>query len=247
MKVTECFWEIQNIGKKTVEIGVEKEDKFLEADINEASSGYQYVVVKVPMDKVDFNVGLSNMGFSMIEVQMNILKKSKDFDYDSPFIKEIYNDTSFEEVVNENDFNEILSKITPDMFSTDRIVLDNHFNENIGCERYKNWMKTDFKANKSRFLKIIYKGIHVGFYMFKLENDIAHAILGGIYKGYQGYGLGVLTPSALMLYSKKGGAKIKMMKTSISSNNIPVLQFYNYFNFKITSMTYVFIKHIVSI
>ena len=110
MKVTECFWEIQNIGKKTVEIGVEKEDKFLEADINEASSGYQYVVVKVPMDKVDFNVGLSNMGFSMIEVQMNILKKSKDFDYDSPFIKEIYNDMYL-------NVSKKLSKVNPNTLS----------------------------------------------------------------------------------------------------------------------------------
>ena len=64
MKITNCFWEQVNIGKRTVEITVEATDSFSLDMLNNACNGYDYLVVKVPMNKPSFNFGLSNMGFT---------------------------------------------------------------------------------------------------------------------------------------------------------------------------------------
>lgn len=244
MKITDCFWEQTNIGKRTVEITIEKGDVFSANVINDLIGKYEYAVIKVPMKMEDFNFGLSAMGFTIIENQIHVSKKYKDFDFNAPYISVFYSDIEFEEVTTSEQLEEIICQMTPDMFSTDRIVLDAQFGTSIGMRRYQNWMKTEHETNRSRLCKILYRGEHIGFFMFRIKQGAVDGLLGGIYKKYQDCGMGILTPTSPFLYAKKRNIQFKKMITSISSNNMPVIQLYNFLNFKIDNMTYVFVKHI---
>lgn len=241
MKVIDCFWEQKNIGKRTVEILVENTDRYDRNLIEQLSRGFEYVVVKVPMNRPEFNIGLCDMGFTCIESQMNMGIEVKEFDF--PKVSHLYDDTAFEIVDSQKDFLSVTSHIQTGMFSTDRIAIDPEFGDVIGCRRYINWMTTEYNNKKSQLIKVIYKNEHVGFMLIKTEAETIHLLLNGLYRDYQGKGLGILTPASPMMYTKKASLPIVKEETSISSNNIPVVKLYNRLGFQILRQTYVFIKH----
>ena len=243
MKFVDCTWEIENIGKRTCEICYEDKEVFNEELLKEKSNAFDYVVVKVPMNNSNINIGLSKMGFAMIETQLNISKKYKDFNFDDRLVKLLYNHVSDCIVTAEDDLNRILMKMTPDMFSTDRIYLDPHFSHDCSCRRYANWMKSEFRENRAIIKIIMYDGIEIGFGMSRGKGGISYGLLGGIYEGVQAEGYGFLTACAGFITAHKSNNPFIKTYTSISSNNLPMLQIYNYLNFKIDSMMYVFVKH----
>ena len=241
MKVIDCLWEQKNIGKRTVEILVENTDRYDRNLIEQLSRGFEYVVVKVPMNRPEFNIGLCDMSFTCIESQMNMGIEVKEFDFSK--VSHLYDDTAFEIVDCQKDFLSVTSHIQTGMFSTDRIAIDPEFGDAIGCRRYINWMTTEYKNKKSQLIKVIYKNEHVGFMLIKTEAETMHLLLNGLYRDYQGKGLGILTPASPMMYTKKASLPIVKEETSISSNNIPVVKLYNRLGFQILRQTYVFIKH----
>lgn len=242
MRVIDCHWEQKNIGKKTVEITIETTDHYDCSLIERQTHGYEYVVVKVPMNMPAFNLGLSMLGYTCIETQMNVGVDYSNFDFSK--VVHLYDDTSYEFVDTIHDFNAVVSHILPGMFSTDRISIDPEFGEVIGCQRYINWLTTEYKSKRSQLIKVLYKNENVGFMLIRLDDDTVDLLLNGLYKEYQGKGLGFLTPASPMMYVKKKGLQIEKETTSISSNNIPVVKLYNRLQFQLLSQTYVFIKHI---
>lgn len=241
MKVIDCFWEQKNIGKRTVEISVENTDRYDRNLIEQLSRGFEYVVVKVPMNRSEFNIGLCDMGFICIESQMNMGIEVKEFDFSK--VSHLYDDTAFEIVDSQKDILSVTSHIQTGMFSTDRIAIDPEFGDAIGCQRYINWITTEYNNKKSQLIKIIHKDEHIGFMLIKTEAETMHLLLNGLYRDYQGKGLGILTPASPMMYTKKASLPIVKEETSISSNNIPVVKLYNRLGFQILRQTYVFIKH----
>ena len=242
MKIVDCIWELKNLDKRTVEISVGKEDTFSRDIILQSISNYEYAVVKVPMDMPTFNIELSEMGFVCIETQMNVGISLHDFDFSK--VAHLYSDTSYELINNDNDFTSVVSNLLPGMFSTDRISLDPQFGEDIACRRYINWLTSEYESKRSQLIKVIYKNEHIGFMLIKTDGDTIDLILNGLYKQYQGKGLGILTPASPMMYIKKNSLNIAQEVTSISSNNIPVVKLYNRLNFQLLKHTYVFVKHI---
>ena len=241
MKTVDCFWEIRNIGKKTIEISIDKDDNFERRLIEQQFHGFEYVVVKVPMNMTSYNFGLTDMGFTCIESQMNVGISKKDFDFIG--VDYLYQDVSFKIVDNNEDFASVLSKIEPGMFSTDRISLDPQFGEQIGSKRYINWLTTNYENKESQLIKILYKNEHVGFMLIKVETDTINLLLNGLYKPYQGKGLGLLTPASPMMFVKKESLPITQEVTNISSNNVPVVKLYNKLQFRLINQTYIFVKH----
>lgn len=241
MKVIDCFWENSNIGRKTIEMIVDPSEIFEKSMIASNVDGYEYAVVKVPMNMPTFNLGLSEMGFACIENQINLAIGYTDFDFDklSPF----YDDTFYVVVDSKEGLQEVVEQIKPGMFSTDRITIDSHFGQEIGCRRYINWLRNEYESGKSQLITVNYKGKQVGFMLVRFEQGTVNLLLNGLYKPYQGKGLGLLTPASPMLYVKKNSMPIERETTSISSNNIPVLKLYNRLHFQIISQTYVFVKH----
>ena len=244
MIISDCFWEIENIGKKTVEIVIEEKDTFDSSSIFNSTLGYEYSVVKVPMNNPRFNIGLSEMGYSCIESQINLFKSYDDFDFSK--VKNQLDDTDFDVVNNVQAFNSVISMISPGMFSTDRVSIDPSFGVEIGYRRYVNWITTEYKKGTAQLIRILYQRQHVGFMLVKLKDDTIQLLLNGLYKPYQKKGLGILTPASPMMFVRKNSSDILYEKTSISSNNIPVVKLYNKLHFQVESQMYVFVKHVFS-
>lgn len=241
MRVVDCHWEQKNIGKKTVEITIETTDHYDCSMIERQTHGYEYAVVKVPMNVPAFNLGLSKLGYTCIETQMNVGISYNNFIFSK--VAHLYGDTSYEIVNDADGFKSVVSHIEPGMFSTDRISLDPEFGEAIGCQRYINWLTTEYESKRSQLIKVLYKNEHVGFMLVRIEDDTIDLLLNGLYKDYQGKGLGLLTPASPMMYVKKNSLQISKEETSISSNNIPVVKLYNRLHFQLLQHTYVFVKH----
>ena len=241
MRITDCIWERRNIGESTLEIQVEVGDTFSDRIITEAEKDYEYSVIKVPVNNFDFNLGLTKLGYSIAEMQMSMVVRIKDFPYNHKLIKWVYPYVSFKEAETRIDIEETLSKIQPGMFSTDRISLDPHYGEKVGCKRYLNWIQDELLGERSKLLNIYYKGNNVGFILYRGVETIK-GLLGGIYPQFQNLGLGLLIPSALPLYMKDSATK--KVIADISSNNKPVWELYETFNYKVSNPQYVFIKHI---
>ncbi len=241
MKVIDCNWELRNINKKTVEISIEENEFFEEDVINQMILGYEYVVIKVPMNMPAFNFGLTKMGYVNIETQMNVGIDLENFDFST--VSHLFKDTTYKHVVSQEDLYSIISNIEPGMFSTDRISIDPVFGEEIGCRRYINWLTTEFESKRSQLVQVFYCHEHVGFLLFRVINDTIKIVLNGLYKPFHGKGLGLLTPASALMYSKEKSLPITKAITCISSNNIPVVKLYNKLRFQLLQQTYVFVTH----
>lgn len=243
MKLTDCFWEKNNLGKRVAEISIDPSDDFCPEKIEELTRDYDYVCVKVPVGKTEFNFGLTELGFTMIECQYRILKTYKQFDFSDRMVSRLLPDVRVEEVQTDSEFECILSGMTEDMFSTDRIVLDPHFSKRDGFVRYTNWMRTEYENKTSLFLSTYYQGQLIGFGMFRTDKFGYDALLGGVFERFQGVGLGLLTCCQAFIYAYQHQKPFKRMVTSISSNNVPVVELYNYFGYQVKETRYVYVRH----
>lgn len=244
MKVTDCYWEKANLGSKTAEIEIEQNDVFDSNTIIDIEQQYEYVVIKVPMKMAGYNFGLTKLGYTMTEVQCRLSKEYRDFDFEDRLIQRIMPHISFSKIEDKESFDALVKRITPGMFSTDRISLDPYYGLETAAQRYKNWMTSAFSGGTAQFLSLKYDNNEVGFSMYKQDRDLVEMILGGIFEEYQSRGIGIMTPTRHLLYAKQTGEPLKKVSTAISSNNSPVWKIYNHFNFKIDNLFYVYIKHI---
>ena len=241
MKITDCFWEKRNLGDKVFEISIENEDS-IDANLLKEYSDIDYLVIKVPVNKTDINFLLGSLGFSLVEMQMEMTVLMKDFNFDHKLIKWVLPYVEFRSVNNQAELLDLLSNIKTSMFSTDRICLDPYYGAEKGCIRYKNWIQDEFDKKTSNILEFCYRGKNVGFMMYR-EAEITRGLLGGIYPEYQQLALGLLTPSSLPLYVMKRGLPIKKITANISSNNKPVWELYESFGYQVKNPQYVFVKH----
>ena len=243
MKAIDCIWELKNIGEKTIEINIDKNDEIDIKEFESLFSDYQYVVVKVPMNMIEVNSLLSSMGFLMIETQISLSKKFKDFDFSDKLIKYLYPHVYMEEICSASVIDNLLDRISDSMFSTDRIYIDKHFPLGTSSHRYKRWIKSEFEAKTSVVSKIMYDEKWVGFGMERLNDGCYSGLLGGVFEEYQSGGMALCTGGIRFIDMHKRGLTFKKLKTSISSNNVPVVEVYNYLGFKIDNLSYVFVKH----
>ena len=242
MKFVNCTWELDNIGRKTIEVTFGLNDS-IDKDLflNEISD-FQYIVVKVRCGNFKVLQELQLMGFKIIETQLCYSKKYSDFNFDDPFLRQFKDKLKFGVINNEEGLNKVLSSLTENMFTTDRVYLDSRLGPKMGLQRYRNWIQSEFHRGTLLF-ETYYENQAIAFALEKMDNKICHGLLGGIYERFQDQGLGILTPSMPFLFCKSQGVEMKTMKTACSSNNYPVVQFYNYLHFKLDSLHYVLIKH----
>lgn len=242
MKQVDCYWEQLNLGKKTVEVTVDSNDIIDPGLFAELDKKYEYQVFKVNSGNVPANIILCNHGYAMIETQVEVEMKPKDFIFNAPLIEYIEPDVSFIDVTSEEQLQEVIEKITPEMFVSDRIALDPNFGLAYSCRRYCNWIKNSFKNNTTTIFQIMYKNEHVGFEMFRLIDGIFHGDISGIYPGTDN-GVGLLTNSAGPMYIRQKGLKVKKIVSAFSANNLPLLPVVNYCRYNFKNYVYVFVKH----
>jgi len=243
MRFIDCTWEIANIGHRTCEISYEIGEEFNKVELLEKTQSFEYIVVKVPMNHPVINIGLAGLGFVLIETQINISKKFKDFNFNDRLVKQLYPHVTEQIVSTEGELDVVLNRMTPNMFSTDRIYLDPYFSPETSRNRYANWVKTEFLKGSSDLKRIMYNGEDIGFFMSREHEGVLDGLLGGIYEGRQSEGLGFLTACSCFISAYKNNNPFKKVFTAISSNNVPMWQIYDYLQFKIDKMNYVFVKH----
>ena len=241
MIVTDCYWEKDNLGDSTVEILLDRNDSIYDNMFNDIINKYEYVVVKVPMNIIEFNKLLGQKGFFLVEVQINVSSRVKDFKWERVDLN--LDDIDFEVLSSLDSLIDIQNQITVDMFSTDRISLDRLYGPQIGMKRYVNWINSEYQAKKSQIAIVNYKHENVGFMMFRIEGGVFRLLLNGLYKKWQGRHLGIITPASPLLYLRNKTDEVEIVKTSISSNNIPVVKLYNRLGYIWENQTYVFVKH----
>jgi hypothetical protein len=243
MKIVAATWERRNLGLDVTEITFDSLDLERESEILETLKTYMtprhYLLVKIPTGAIAFLAKLQALEFIFLECQYTISKKIRNYAAPSLF-SSLAGRLSFEPLSEDiEEWKELYRLIGNDTFTTDRVALDPLFNVNIANTRYKNWLM-DMKGNLSIFVtQIKCEGKSVGFFAdsVDLKTQTAHALIGGIFKSYQGAGLGgALIHGPLALNAEKGMHKFI---TAISSNNFDVFQWYVFFDFSIDKCSYV--------
>jgi acetyltransferase, GNAT family len=242
MKITDCIWEKTNLGVSTIEITLDEGDTTQQLAATDYER-YGYVVAKVPVGMSHLHRYLAQQDFVFVECQYRLSKEISPelLSYDK--VAAVAERLNFVPVTNQVQLDGIKRQVLQGMFSTDRISLDPRFGIETAARRYANWLQNDFDARRSRIEEVWLKGQHVGFMMVKVQGEVLHNVLNGLYLPYQRCGLGIVTAAAPLLYGMNYPSTIWCEETSISSNNMPVVRLYNYLDFRIDGLWYVFVKH----
>jgi hypothetical protein len=242
MKLINCTWELKNLGCKVAEIDINYNDIIDKKEISNIEKMYNYIVIKTGISNAKLYKLICEMGYYYIESQLTI---SNDINNKMDRFKsdKIYQVLSYYRVSNDDELNFILNNISIDMFCTDRIYLDYEFKPNLSQQRYKNWLTSEYYSG-TKLYNIIIDDQLIGFVLFKETNCEMEVILHGIYKKYQRNGLGRSLALFPLKYKNSTNCYIKQYSTKVSSNNIPIIKVFSKFNYEISNVQYVFVKHL---
>ena len=238
MKIVDCIWEQANLGCRVAEISTEPNEIILSNSLDELEKEFDYLVLKCPIACYHNYEIATKKQYTFIEAQLSIQKKWKDWIF-NPQDARTAKYFSAVEITSTTELEEILNKIDDRMYTTDRICLDPAFGPAFSANRYRNWTRTAFEQG-AILQKYYFRDKEIGYGVAKLENQVLHGLIGGVYGGI-GIGLGFIVPIGVRFIENRN---IEWFKTKISANNAPVLRLYNHFNFEITDIEYVFVKHI---
>lgn len=241
MKIIDCPWELANLNCCVAEISVSAEEVIDPAAIRDLESKYDYLVLKIQAGKMTNNIIASELGFALAETQMALIKAKRDWDFEADQLtKRLLKQLSVERIETEKDFEELMSSITEDMYSTDRIYLDPEFGPKYSVRRYKNWTRTEWERGALLY-KHFFRGRYVGYSLCKKQGDELVCLLAGCFEQYQKTGIGLWIPLVPELLPNMEYTKYT---THVSTNNIPVWQMYNHQKYVVGGFDYVFVKHI---
>ena len=238
MKVIDAIWEKRNLGLTTVEITVENDDKLELVSEQLKSMTSDYVVVKLPVGRVDISFLLSKMRYVFIEGMNRISHNLKTVELSDDKMKTV-EDTQLTPI-NKDDLELILKNVRTGMFTTDRIALDPYFTIDQAANRYVEWIKDEVNR-ESELYNVIYKHQKAGFIGVRKSGDGYHDFISGIYEGFTGKGLAICMTYRTIEEARNKGAKF--LTTDISCNNIASLQSRYKCGFTVVETTYVYVKH----
>lgn len=241
MKIIDCPWELANLDCRVAEISVAADEVIDKTQIEELESKYDYLVLKVQAGTMKNNIVAAELGFALAETQMFLIKEKRDWHLDKDLLTlRLIQQLSVECITTEEDFEELMSLITEDMYSTDRIYLDPEFGPKYSERRYKNWTRTEWERGALLY-KHFFRGKYVGYSLCKKQGDELVCLLAGCFEQYQKTGIGLWIPLVPELYPD---TEYTRYTTHVSTNNIPVWQMYNRQKYEVTNFDYVFVKHI---
>ena len=241
MKIIDCPWELANLDCRVAEISVSANEVIDKAPIQELESNYDYLVLKIQSGKMINNIIAAELGFVLAETQLAICKTKQDWNFENdPLTKRLMEQLSVERITTEQDFEELMSLITDDMYSTDRIYLDPEFGPKYSVRRYKNWTRTEWTRGALLY-KHFFRGKYVGYSLCKQHEMEISCLLAGCFEKYQKTGIGLWIPLVPELYPN---TTYSIYTTHISTNNVPVWQMYNRQKYIVNGFDYVFVKHI---
>ena len=241
MNIIDCPWELANLDCRVAEISVKAGETIDKLQVKELESKYDYLVMKIQSGSMRNTIIAAELGFVLAETQLEIVKQKQDWHFDEDlFTARMMKQLSVERITTEDDFMELMSKITRDMYSTDRIYLDPKFGPKYSERRYKNWTRSEWERGALLY-KHFFRGKYVGYSLCKQHGDELSCLLAGCFEEYQNTGIGLWIPLIPELYPNM---EYKRYSTHISTNNFPVWQMYNRQKYEVNGFDYVFVKHI---
>ncbi len=239
MHITNAFWEERNLGVTTQEVEIEETDSI--DDFEEAVSNLtaEYLVVKIPVSRLDINKLLSDKGFTFVESSIRVSNNLKE-GFCPSIIKRFSNEVVVD-LMEESDFSFMNDQIDSGMFKTDRVILDPFFTADQAARRYKLWLK-DERDRGSVFHVYKYKNEPFGFTCMKeTQKSVVYPLLGGVYSIDRSLPLG-----SVIVYKQLEVARsleAKSLYTYISTNNSTVVRVYSQLGYIFEDLKYVFVKH----
>lgn len=234
-----CPWEKENLNRNVCELYFGDKEEFSETKILELEELYDYIISKVGIKQVSIYKQLSENDFYFIETQLSISYKPSECTIGrlaNYFRSKIH----LYPCRDNKDVQAILLKIKENLFSTDRIALDPHFDIQTANLRYCNWISNTINDSNFTLYRIVVGSLEIGFCYFKDDGLTTNYILGGLYKECQGKGFGVVEPLASIIHMEN--LNLNKVITNVSSNNLEVLQCYLECGFTIEKVNYVFAK-----
>lgn len=240
MKIVDAHWEKRNLGVNCHEILVEEKDTFSSFMENEQLlKTTEYLVLKVPVNRFDICAKLPALGFAFVEGSINFELQLKNAVL-SP-LQERMNKTITYAKMDISDIDYLYNEIRSGIFKTDRILMDLYFTPENAANRYVNWI-ADELLRDTQVYKIEYKNETIGFFTFKtVAKGIYFPFLAGMYQKFSTSGLGFTTLRKPIDEALKRGGKL--IRTYVSTNNLPVVRLHNQQGFNIKKIDYVFVKH----
>lgn len=222
MKIVHAVWERKNLGMDAWEVTLDKRDmadvpRVIEA-LHDSQYGGCYVCVKLPVGNLRMVHALEDDGFRFLETQLHLVEALEPSDVMR------YGESADHIPVQERvvpktreAWGAIIGKITPGMFDTDRIALDPAFGPDVACQRYRGWCWDLFDNSTSIMRASSLAGEDVWFSISILVKapDVYDGVLGGVFNSYRNLGIGAMRTGP----SQKG-----KLKTTVSTNNLPMLK-----------------------
>lgn len=240
MELINAHWEKRNLGVTCVEADVG--DNETPEQISAALAGVQaqYVVVKLPVGKVDALLSLQSLGYRFIEM-ITVCFHEGDLPPLSPVQQRMLRSLSCEEATTE-ELQAIMNGVGLGLFQDDRVSLDPQFSPDQAAARYRGWIGDEVAAGSS-VMAIHLKSSLAGFFVLKAkaESGAYFASLGGIFPKYQNIGLGYfMNYLEVVEVGRRGGSRVY---TAFSSNNPKITAVHFSLGYKISRQYYVLIRH----
>ncbi|MCA3238987.1 MAG: hypothetical protein ING32_12485 [Curvibacter sp.] len=240
MDIVDAHWEKRNLGKTTIEVNVGQDDTTEAIRAALAGVNAQYVVVKLPVGKVDSLLALQSDGYRFIEM-MSVCFHDGDLPPLSPVQRRMLDTLSCSDATPE-DLGLILAGVEQGMFEDDRVSLDPHFSATQAAARYRGWISDEVAAGSS-VIAIRMRGAVVGFFVLKARDAEGEyfASLGGILPRYQNIGIGYFMNYLEIVEARRRGGK--RVYTAFSSNNPKITAVHFSMGCKIFRQYYVLVRH----
>lgn len=245
MRVIECPWELDNLGCRVCEISIDREEVIDVGLLKDTLRKYDYVVCKVSYNSFQQYNTLCLLDMTFNESQISIGKTFSSFDLENRITANFLKKISLKECVSIEELKSIVERIK-NVYDTDRIAINPCFGKEIANKRYGNWIATEWTRKSSRLFEVQKGNRSVGFCLFKENGQIVDYLLGGLYAEFKNTGIGLCLPLLPYLYKQylgDDGAKLNIVETKISTNNLAVLQCYMHYCYQVENVEYIFTKN----
>ena len=238
MKIVNAVWEMRNLGVRTLEITVERDDALAEIEAAVRTPDAQYVVLRVPDDRTDALLAVQNCGYRFIEGMVHLVHRLKQLEVSAPE-RRIYDAVDIVKM-NTADLDELKAQVRDGMFDSDRVYLDDFFTKEQAAQRYIHWIDDEL-GRGTEYYKYVYRGKTFGFFALReIGNGHYTSFLGGVYNAYRSSGLGAVVKGPEFV--KFLGAK--SIDSYVSTNNIAQIRNLTAHGYEIRGLQYVLIRHI---
>ncbi len=236
MKITEAIWEKRNLGLLTLEIEVEKNDSLGEVINSLASLNYEYLVVKLPVNKPEFIHELQNFGLKFNEILYSTQFSKSQLPELSNIELRMSKEIEYVQIL-DSEISQLFERLDEDIFETDRIALNPEFGKTVASRRYKGLI-TDEIASGAKLFYLKFRGHAIGFFLWKMELKKSVSHLAGVFKEYKNRGFGIYLNYFQLMHSLMN--EVVSHKSVYSSNNLGAERIHKHLGYDIIKSDYIF-------